>query len=133
MPPNSINARKRRRIFKKAESSQQERSIIIVSWGRNGRSSWSFHKCILIADSVITEVRRDTTGMHWDWGSIVENVKITKKPPVQIKRFSPSMFDKGELYRNSYLFRGTTDWSDAKIKQLCKLDTVFSIYTLTTS
>ena len=121
-PVGPTSTRAQRSFSKKTEPHRPERSIIIVAWGRNGRSSCSFHKCILIADAVITEVRRDTTGTHWDWGSIVENVKITKNPPVQIKRFNPSMFDKGERFRNSYMFRGKTDWSDAKIKELCKLD-----------
>ncbi|KAI1453489.1 hypothetical protein F4805DRAFT_443377 [Annulohypoxylon moriforme] len=95
-----------------------DRSIFVVSWGRNGHSSWSFHKCILITDIVTTEVTRDTIGTHYDWGSIVENVTITENPPVQIRRFSPTMFDKGVQFRNSYSFRGTTNWLDGKIKKL---------------
>ncbi|KAI0466089.1 hypothetical protein F4859DRAFT_527532 [Xylaria cf. heliscus] len=92
------------------------RAVFIVAWGRNGQSSWSFHKCILIADFVTKKVHRDTPGTHYDWGSIVQNVKITENPPVQIREFSPAMFDKGVEYRNSYTFKGTTNWSDEKIK-----------------
>ncbi|OTA55662.1 hypothetical protein K449DRAFT_425721 [Hypoxylon sp. EC38] len=98
-----------------------DRSIFVVSWGRNGHSSWSFHKCILITDDVTNEVTRDTTGTLYDWGSIVENVRITVRPPVQIKRFNPTMFDKGVRFRNSYSFRGTTNWSDEKIKHLLSI------------
>ncbi|KAI1418411.1 hypothetical protein F5Y13DRAFT_149117 [Hypoxylon sp. FL1857] len=102
------------RSFDKPHS---DRSIFVVSWGRNGQSSWSFHKCILITDSVVKRVSRGTAGTHYDWGSMIGNVRVTENPPVQIKKFTPAMFDKGVRYRNSYEFKGITNWSDEKIKQ----------------
>ncbi|KAI0892458.1 hypothetical protein F4806DRAFT_479832 [Annulohypoxylon nitens] len=108
-----------------------DRSIFVVSWGRNGHSSWSFHKCILITDVVTNQVTRETTGTHYDWGSIVENVTITEKPPVQIRRFNTTMFDKGVQFRNSYTFKGTTNWSDEKIKKL--FDRIGNSYSVITN
>ncbi|KAI1249718.1 hypothetical protein MGN70_009332 [Eutypa lata] len=57
------------------------------------QSSITFHKCILITDSVVHEVTRDTPGTHWDWVSMIGDRKVTDRPPVQKRRFSAAMFD----------------------------------------
>ncbi|ETS75373.1 hypothetical protein PFICI_12317 [Pestalotiopsis fici W106-1] len=113
-------SRSSRRAGKRAEKIQQSpRSVVLITWGRNGQSSWSFHKCILIANTEINQVTEETIGTHWDWGSIVGGVKITVNPPVQQKKFlEEDIFKKGEKYGNTYHIVGTTNWSDDKIKEL---------------
>lgn len=114
--------RSMKRAGKRAvEVRHRPRSVVLITWGRNGQSSWSFHKCILIADEVIAQVSEDTAGTHWDWGSIIGGDKVTVNPPVQNREFTKKIFQKGVQYGNTYNIVGTTDWSDDKIKKLCKL------------
>ena len=100
-----------------------KRRVYIVKWGRTGRKFWSFHFTLLVTnDSGNENVSARSTGIIFDWGSIVDGKIVTSDIPVKIKPFTSNEYHLGIAMGNEYEFVGWTDWDDESIVVLGNLE-----------
>ena len=98
-----------------------KRRVFVIKWGQTGKRKWSFHHTLLVTDDSGDEyISSLTTGVIFDWGSIVAGKRVTSGVPVKVKPFNSDEYHIGIAMRNEYEFVGWTDWDDKSIEGLGK-------------
>jgi hypothetical protein len=97
-----------------------ERSMFVVSWGRNGHSSVSFHKCLLLLDDQARTVSVSSTGIIFDRGSIINGQTVVSGLEPRVIEFNKRYFVKGQEWGNAYKYIGNTRWDAFQIMMLCE-------------